>query len=124
MIYKEVPSSSVQPLSAFSENISFDAIERFFSEYFFKKGQSYYSEFKSSAIQSNSTFLKDLINNLNTSIKDKNIDDTKKNLISAVCQTLNIQLKLLEETFSNIDNNTFNAVICGALLKHLKRNFS
>ena len=112
------------PLSAYSENISYDAIEKFFSEYFFKKGQIYYSEFKSSNIQSNSTFLKDLINNISTSIKDKNIDDTKKNLISGICQTLNIQLKILEETFSDIDHNSFNAIICGALLKHLKRNFS
>jgi hypothetical protein len=124
MIYKEIPSSAIMPLSAYSENISFEAVEKFFSEFFFKKGQNYYSEFKSAAIQSNSTFLKDLINNLNTTIKDRDIDDAKRNLVSAVCQTLNIQFKLLEETFSTIDQNTFNAVICGALIKHLKRNFS
>ena len=124
MIYKEVPASSITPLSAYSDNISFDTIEKFFSEYFFKKGQNYYSEYKSSAIQSNSTFLKDLINNLSISIKDKNIDDTRRNLITAVCQTLIIQFKLLEDSFSNIDNNTFNAIVCGALIKHLKRNFS
>jgi hypothetical protein len=124
MIYREVASSSIMPLSAADTNFTVTELEKLFATYFYLKGPDYFNNFKSASFQSNSTFLKDLFNNINKVIKDRNIDEKQRLFINLSVSTIVNQLTLIEEVFSDIDNETLNAVICGCLIKHLKKYFS
>lgn len=124
MFYRDVNSSTVMPISSTEVSVSLDPIETFFVEYFFKKGQTAFQEYKSSFIQSNSTFLKDLFGNFSSVIKNKNLDDKQRLYLGLIISSIQSQLLLLEEILGEVDAETLNAVIAGTVNKHIKKYFS
>jgi ABC-type uncharacterized transport system ATPase component len=124
MFYRDVNSSAVMPISSTDVSVSIDPIESFFVDYFFKQGHSTYQEYKSSFIQSNSTFLRDLFNNFSSTIKNKNLDEKQRIYLGLIISSIQNQLLLLEEIIGNIDPETLNAVIAGTVNKHIKKYFS
>ena len=124
MIYRDVNSSTVMPISSYEEGVSFDNIEKFFTNYFFKKGPTAYQEYKSSFMQSNSTFFKDLFNNFNSTIKNKNLNDEQKLYLNLIISSIQNQLLLLEDILGKTDVDTLNAIISGTFSKHIKKHFS
>jgi hypothetical protein len=124
MLYRDVPSSFVQPISSVQENGSIEPLEVLFNNYFFKKGQQSYQEYKSSSMQSNSTFLKDLFNNISSIIKNKNLDEKERLHLTLIINSIQNQLILLEETIGKIDIDSLNAAIAGTFLRHIKKHIS
>lgn len=124
MLYREVISSQVQPVSSIEEKVQINPVEQLFVDFFFKKGQQNYQEYKSAFIQSNSTFLKDLFNNINNIFKNKNLDEQQRLYLTLIISSIQNQLMLLEEVLGKIDNDSFNAAVAGTVLRHIKKYFS
>lgn len=124
MIYRDVISSTVMPISSIEPGSSIEPIESLFNNYFFKKGQQNYQEFKSAVMQSNSTFMKDLFGNISSIIKNKNIDEQQRLYLTLIVSSIQNQLILLEELLGKIDIDSLNASIAGTFLRHIKKNLS
>lgn len=123
MFYKEVPASSVLPNSITPGSINPNDLEAVFVNYLFNKGSSYYNTYKTTVLQSNSTFLKNLFDGINNSFKEKMVDDQKKVILQLVILSIINQIKILEEITGEVDNETLNAVICGVVMKQIKSIF-
>lgn len=124
MIYKEVPSSSILPLSTYSANLDVGSIEKFFNDYFYFNGPENYNDYKTAVFLANTTFLKDVMTSITRTVKDKDIPDDKKVALKLISDTLLNQITLLEELFKAVDYKLFNALICAAFIKHIKKYFS
>jgi hypothetical protein len=124
MLYREVVSSSVLPLSAYADRMSVSDLESFFDNFFYSKGPEINQAYKRAALQSNSTFLKDIFKIIGENLKDKTEDQKEKLLISLIINTINNQLLMLEEMIKENNSDTVNAIICGVVLKKIKLLFS
>lgn len=119
-----MPSSSVLPLSTYSANLDVGSIEKFFHDYFYFNGPESYNDYKTAVFLANSTFLKDVMTSIIRTVRDKDIPDDKKVALGLVGNTLISQITLLEELFKSVDYKLFNALICAAFVKHIKKYFS
>lgn len=124
MLYKEVPPSSVLPGSTFDPGISYDQIEKMFDRYIYEKGPKYYQAFRSSNFQSTNTFLKDVIVNLIKFSDNNQLTEQQKFQLSLISDSIKNLLGLVEDIMNKTDQEQYNAIICGTLLKHLKNFFS
>lgn len=123
MLYKEVPASTVLPEGTFQPNITSTDIEKLFDSYFYQKGQKCYQSFRSSNFQSTSTFLKDVVTNLIKFSNSEQIDEQQKFQLTLLMNSINNLLSVVENIFEKIDQDQFNAIVCGTLLKHIKKIF-
>lgn len=124
MIYREVNATVVPPVSTNNTDTPLGTIEPILSQFFFSKGQDYYRYYKSCRVRSNSTFLKDLFTNIDSTLKEKKLSEKEINLLNLTISTITNQIKILEEIFGQIDNNILNAIICGTLSKHITKYIS
>jgi DNA-binding transcriptional regulator GbsR (MarR family) len=124
LYYNEVPASSIMAVSAVPESFSVDPFEKFFANHFFSKGQNYYNTFKSASVKSNTTFIKDLFNNLKDGIYEDNLTDQQRVVLTLLITSMVNQIKVLEEMFKELDNEKLNAIICGTFFRYLKKYFS
>jgi hypothetical protein len=121
--YNEVPASTIVGVSAAPEVFTVDPFERFFANYFFNKGQSYYNTFKSASVKSNTTFLKDLFSNLKDVIGEEGLTDQQKVILTLLMASIVNQIKIIEEVFKDLDAEKLNAVTCGTFYRYLKKYF-
>ena len=124
MLYREINATTIPPVSTFKSEAQLSTIDSILSQFFFEKGQNYYNQFKASRMKSNSTFLKDLFSNLDSSIKESKLSEREINLLNLTISTITNQIKILEELFGQLDTNTLNAIICGTLSKHITKYIS
>lgn len=122
--YNEVPSSSIMAVSSTPEAFSIDPIEKFLTNYFFNKGQNYYNTFKSASVKSNTTFLKDLFNNLKDNIGEESLTDQQRIVLTLLMTSITNQIKIIEEMFKDMDGEKLNAVISGTFFRYLKKYFT
>ena len=123
MLYKEVQPSSVLPGSTSEQGISINDIEKMFETFFYQKGPKSYQTYRSSSFQSTSTFLKDLITNLIKFSDNEKINEQQKVELTALLNAITNILTAVESIFEKNDQDQFNAVICGTLIRHLKKIF-
>jgi hypothetical protein len=123
MFYKEVPSSSVLPVSSVQVQLNTGELESMFVNYLFSKGQPYYNTYKATLLQSNSTFLKNLFDGIDNSYKEKIKDDQTRTVLRLVISSIINQIKILEEIIGTVDNEALNAIICGVVMKQMKTIF-
>jgi hypothetical protein len=124
MIYKEVPSSSILPLSTYSANLDIGSIEKFFNDFFYFNGPENYNDYKTAVFLANTSFLKDVMTSIIRTVKEKDLPDDKKVALNLISSSLMSQISLLEELFKSVDYKLFNALICAAFVKHIKKYFS
>lgn len=123
MIYREVPASSVLPLSSVSTTFSIADLENFFDTYFYKLGPGLYHEYKKAQIQSSGTFLKDLFKNIKESIKEGPTTEKDSYLSSLLIDSVVNQIIILEEFFKDKKPDVLNAIISGIVVKSFKKYF-
>lgn len=124
MIYREVPSSTILPLSSQPASFSFTDLENYFDSFFYQQGQQLYNEYRKAYLQSNSTFLKDLFKAIKESLRDSPLNERDRFLLSLLIDSLTNQILILEEFFKEKRPETLNAIISGILIKKIKKIFS
>jgi hypothetical protein len=123
MFYKEVPSSSVALVSSAQINFSnesYTSLESLFVNYFFSKGAQHLSTYKGAQLRSSSTFLKNIFDNLLSTLLNDTTNERDKIILRLAISTITNQLKLIEELGCQIDNETLNAIICGTVIRQIK----
>ena len=124
MIYREVPSSTILPLSSTAPSFSYADLESYFDNHFYKQGPQLYSEYKRALLQANGTFLKDLFKIINESIRDDSLNERDRFLTSLLVESIRNQILILEEFFKEKKPEALNAIISGITIKKLKKLFS
>jgi len=124
MIYREVNATTVPPVSTINTDAPLNSIEPILSQFFFSKGQDYFKYYKACRVKSNSTFLKDLFANIDSTLKERKLSEKEINLLNLTISTIINQIKILEELFGQVDVNILNAIICGTLSKHITKYIS
>jgi len=95
MIYKEVNSSSIQPVKKEETSLTSSQIKNYLLDVLSKKGRTYYEIFIKNAVKTPNP-LKSLLINLEEHLKTKCDEDDQKAVIKQVFESIKNQLKLLE----------------------------
>ncbi len=122
MEFKELPTSSIQPVRELDGNITYEEIESQLIKDISSKQPSLLKTYSKYSTLNTSSFLRDIIKNLEDYFKSQTLEnDNDKIIVAKVFETIKNQLNILELYNNENKNKEVLTLIFTTTLLHIKK---
>lgn len=122
MEFKEFPTSSIQPVRELDDNITYEEIESQLIKDISSKQPSLLKTYSKYSSLNTSSFLRDIIKNLEDYFKSQTLEnDNDKIIVAKVFETIKNQLNILELYNNENKNKEVLTLIFTTTLLHIKK---